>query len=129
MFALDIISVLVECSITYKKKKLAKTVSLALLLSCCHFESKLGKPPVQQRLMRLLFSDCTVPTVPQTRLNSACGTWDKTQGYLGQDAGTVVVLCLGPYRRYHYGYVETRLKIQNNKQRNFKKFYNKAENR
>ena len=41
------------------------------------------------------------------------GTADKIElclRYLGQDAGTVVVLCLGPYRRYHYGYMETRLK-------------------
>ena len=127
MFAFDLISSLVECSITNKKKKLAKTVSL--LLSCSHFESKPRRTPVQQGLMRLLFSDCTVPAVPQTRLNSARGTWDKTQGYLGQDAGTVVVLCLGPYLRYHYGFMETRLKIQNNKQRNYKKFYIIAENR
>ena len=49
--------------------------------------------------------------------------------YLGQDAGTVVVLCLGLYHLYHYGYTETRLKIQNNKQRNYKNFYNKAEHR
>ena len=129
MFTFDLISSLVECSITNKKKKLAKIVSL--LLSCSHFESKLRRTPLQQRFMRLLFLDCTVPAVPQTRLNSACGTWDKTQGYLnlGQDAGTVVVLCLRPYPLYHYGHMETRLKVQNNKQRNYKTVYNKAENR
>ena len=29
--------------------------------------------------MRFLLFDCTVPAVPQTRLNSASGTWDKTE--------------------------------------------------
>ena len=29
--------------------------------------------------MRFLLFDCTVPGVPQTRLNSACGTWDKIE--------------------------------------------------
>ena len=60
------------------------------------------------------------------------GTADKIElclRYLGQDAGTAVVLCLGLYHLYHYGYMETRLKIQNNKQRNCKNFYNKAEQR
>ena len=29
--------------------------------------------------MRFLLFDCTVPAVPQTRLNSACGTRDKIE--------------------------------------------------
>ena len=29
--------------------------------------------------MRFLLFDCTVPAVPGTRLNSACGTWDKIE--------------------------------------------------
>ena len=73
----DLISSLVENSITKKKKKLAKIV--CFLLSCIRFESELRRTSLQQRLMRPVFSDCTVPAVPQTRLNSVCGTSDKTQ--------------------------------------------------
>ena len=99
MFTFDLISSSVESSIT-KKKTLAK---IACFFPCCsHFESKLWRTPLQQRLIRFLFPDCTVPAVPQARLNSACGTAD-----------TVSVLCLGHhrrYRRYHYGYMGIRLK-------------------
>ena len=46
-------------------------------------------------------------------LHGTGGTADKIElclRYLGQDAGTVIVLCLGHYRRYHYSYMGTRLK-------------------
>ena len=79
VFTFNLISSSVESSIT-KKKTLAKIP--CFLLSCSHFESELWRTPFHQRLMRLLFPDCTVPA----------GTADKIElclRYLGQDTGTL----------------------------------------
>ena len=58
VFTFDLISSSVESSVT-KKKTLAKIS--CFLLSCNHFESELRRTPLQQRLMTLLFPDCTLP--------------------------------------------------------------------
>ena len=75
MFTFDLISSLVESSIT-KKKKMAMVVScfLATILKANYEELHFSKDSV-----RLPFADCTVQAVPQTRFDSTCGTWDKTQ--------------------------------------------------
>ena len=67
----DLISSLVE----YNEEENIGNKIVCFLLSC----KRTIKTPLRQRLMRFLLFDCTVPAVPQTRLNSACGTWDKIE--------------------------------------------------
>ena len=75
MFTFDLISSSVESSIT--KKTMAEIA--CFLLFCSHFENELWRTPLCSHDIRFLFPYCTVPAVPQTRLNSACGTGDKPQ--------------------------------------------------
>ena len=71
VFMFDLISSLVEYN---EEENIGKKI-VCFLLSC----KRTIKTPLRQRLMRFLLFDCTVPAVPQTRLNSACGTWDKIE--------------------------------------------------
>ena len=91
VFMFDLISSFVESSITTKKKKLTK-LFFCFLLSC--------KRTVKELHLSKDSSDSFCLTVRYRR-------------YLGQDTGTVIVLCLGHcrrYRRYHYSYMGTRPK-------------------
>ena len=81
----DLISSFVESSITTKKKKLTKFFLLLLAFLQANYEElHLSKDSSDSfcltvRYRRYLGQDSTLPAVPGTRFNSACGTWDKTQ--------------------------------------------------
>ena len=88
MFAFDFISSSVESSIT-KKKTLAKIACFLLFAAS-----------LKANYEELHFS------------KDSRDFFLLTVRYRGQEAGTVIVFCLRhyrPYRRYHYGYMGTRL--------------------
>ena len=72
VFMFDLVSSLVEYN---EEENIGKKLFVCFLLSCKRTIKKLHFG----RLMRFLLFDCTVPAVPGTRLNSACGTWDKIE--------------------------------------------------
>ena len=93
VFMFDLISSFIESSITMKKKKLTR-LFFCFLLSCKQTMKNSTSAKTDQ--------------IPFAWLYGTGGTWDKIElclRYLGQDTGTVIVLCLGHcrrYRRYHY---------------------------